>query len=200
MRNEKGSEVVTKQKYPEFFETLEDSLAGLKLPEITIGESRICSNAKASHISYSIFFNRIFWDKLNNQERVAAALHEIGHLKSPVRRFYVYPILIVSLAVIPYFVFYLYLRLFTLVFYFWILWVIYVRFFVFGVLCYVSRWDENFADNFASQRIDKKYLVSAIKKLPRGKPLYRLIYYLSLWPFETHPSPKKRIAHILKKN
>jgi len=209
MHNKKNSEVITKHNYPEFFEILEKSLAGLKIPKITVGKSRVCFCAKASHLSYSIFFNRVFWGKLNNQERAAVALHETGHLNSPVHRFRIYFILIISLIMIPCFVIYLYMPHFIPVnvdffFYFNILLFmlfIYVRFFLIGILCVVSIWDEYFADDFASQRIDKKYLISALKKLPREKtPLYRVIYYSLVWPFETHPSIRERIVRLLKKN
>lgn len=193
MPHKKNLEVITKTDSPEFFEILEKILCGVRIPKMIVKESKICPNAKASFLSYSIMLNREFWNQLNIQEKVAIIMHEIGHLKSPVQRFHIHTILIVSLLVIPAFFFTIFLPhvIFTISL------IIYTRFFFTGILCLVNRWDENFADNFASQKIDKKYLISALKKSPKGKPLYKLVYYFSVWPFKTHPSFEKRINRLL---
>lgn len=80
MSRKKNSNVITKTDCPEFFEILEKSLGGIKVPKIIIKESQTLSNAQAARISYSICFNRRFWDRLTILEKVAVSLHEIGHL------------------------------------------------------------------------------------------------------------------------
>lgn len=217
MAPKKNSQVLTKTDYPEFFEILEKRLDGIKVPEIIIKETQTLHTAQAAHISYSICFNRRYFDKLTLLEKVAVTLHETGHFNSPIHRFHVYCWLVGILVLILFSNLFLPFSIFSplynvisicisklalpaalnfaLCFLFALLF--YTRILFSPILC-ISVWDEFKADKFATQRIDKKHLINALNKMEKPPRLTYWFLYLLFWPFHTHPSNKKRIARLLK--
>lgn len=204
MRNKGPSEIITKQNYPEFFEILEEKLDGIRIPTIKIKKDWIISSAKAYSSAYSVCFNEKLWDMLNLEERVAVTLHKVYHLNSPSERIYkILSFFVVAVVVVIKVadIFFLTLPSMCQVMC-WVIFFIIFRTFFMWIISHISIKHEIQADRFTVQSIDKKHFISAINKMEKIKQpfLNYLAYFLLIWPFNTHPSNKERIARLLRED
>jgi len=197
MKN-KNSKFITKKDYPKFFKILESKLrkSKIKTPNIKLKKDDKHSHAKAplKPVSNSIYFTTRFWNILNLNEKIAVTLHETGHLNSKWRFAYYTSFvgLFLIFAIIQFSISSRIIR--------FLLDISIFRFPFVALISYISKKDEFFADKFASEKINSKYLWSALNKLKKEipPPYLVIIYKLVMMPFKTHPTENERIKRLQK--
>jgi len=159
--------------------------------KIKIIDDKNINWAQKPALSSTIYISKGFWDVLTLNEKLAVIFHEIGHEASRTKYLFLFALLI------P----------FILIGVFFPSWSLHLSLiWLFGrglaiTICPVSVTEEKFADDFAAEKVGKKYLISALKKLGiKKKPLLQTwIYKLFFFPFKTHPTLEQRIKRLEEK-
>lgn len=141
--------------------------------------------------SSTIYVSKGFWDVLTLEEKLAVIFHEIGHEVSRIKYlFFTFPIPFILISTFfPY----------PLNIYLLLIW-------LFGrglaiTVCPISLKGEEFADDFAAEKVGKKNLVNALKKFKtKNKPsLQKWLFNIFIYPFKTHPDTEERIKRLEEK-
>jgi len=189
--------VITKKDYPKFFIVLEKILkkSNIETPRMKLEKDDKHFNVKSSMIPFSnsITYTSRAWKIFNDKERIAVALHEIGHINSKFR-ILIYLSFFILFLLTSIISFYFSLSVFFTI----LLFLVFLRFPFMAIISYISQVYEFKADKFSKEKYNKKYLKSAIKKTLNEKfhPNLRIIYLLLVKPFCIHPSIKERIYKL----
>jgi Zn-dependent protease with chaperone function len=184
-------ETITQNNYPTFFEAIRKKCkcSVKSLPQIKIINEKKKFWTQRPLFLNSIYFTKAFWDVLTFNERIAVTLHEVGHIVSHFEYLYVV-LIILPFILIGYFFSYPWNLVLTLI---W--------FFGRGLavtVCSISLLDEKSADDFAAKKINKKYLINALKKFQAGSiPSHpKILSLLFFSPLKTHLSIEERIKRL----
>jgi Zn-dependent protease with chaperone function len=172
-----------------------------------------------------IYISSSLYDKLSFKERLAVIFHEIAHIESDrilppslkhvMDSFSCFTLLIALIMSYKAYLFLLSLGLsfsssLTLTS------LVFLRI-LFMSISLESIIEEIFADKFAKEKIGKKFIIGALKKLKKANEelkeslfkihfrekiilwLLQAGFYLLLWPFKTHPSIEERIRLLNSK-
>jgi len=165
----------------------------IKMPKIKIlkDEKHFWVKASSFPFSNTIKITTRAWKIMDPNERTAMILHEVYHLHSIAAFYYILAIL--TLASVCVFVSYN--------FSFWVAFLI--NFLIFRIpflrlITYISFNEEFLADRYSAERINKKYLISALRKVSTKKiPLHiQILYFVFVKPCKTHPNVQERIKKV----
>jgi Zn-dependent protease with chaperone function len=190
---------------------------------VYIIESRV-ANSKATILN-KIYISSRLYNQLSFKERLAVIFHEIAHIemdrilpqsfKRVMKISFLLQLLITPIVLYVVYSFLLSLGLSLFLIYFLLL-LICLRVILIPKSL-GSMIEEIFADRFAKEKIGKKFIIGALKKLKKAYEelkespfkihfrekiilwLLQTRFYLLLWPFKTHPSIKERIRLLTSK-